>query len=212
MIDPMLTTCRHTDSVVSTESHHSSVADRELVHCDSQEMPTLEHCSSVPQVSPLSQSPVVSELFPSSSTAFPPLLVSDAVSPPPHSEPLALAAMGEIVGAELSSSAGPTASTSPTNQHLTQMDEPADQEQSVAQSVALKQLDDVTMLFLDHMRTVIECRQKLIPGENRVQHDERENHVSVLTHSWVNWEDLTKEERDHGIMHVNQWASYFGIS
>ncbi len=127
-VDPTLTTRGCTDSVVSTESHHSSVADHELVRCDSQETPTLEHCSSVPQVSPLSQSPVVLELFPSSSMAALPLPVSDAVSPLPQTEPLALAAMGEIVGVELSSSAGPTASTSQMNQHLTQTDEPADHE------------------------------------------------------------------------------------
>ncbi len=82
----------------------------------------------------------------------------------------------------------------------------------MAQSAAQKQLDDVTVLFLDRMRTVIECMQKPTPGENRAQHDERENHVSVLTHCWINWEDLTKEERDHFTMRVNQWALYFGIS
>ncbi len=78
----------------------------------------------------------------------------------------------------------------------------------MAQPVASKRLDDATELFLDHMRTVIERRQNPIHGENREQHDEREDHVSPLTYGWENFEDLTQEERDFTIMSVNQWATY----
>ncbi len=216
-IDPTLTT--RAESVVSTESD-SSIADRELAHYNLQETSLLVRSSLVPQVSPLSQSPMVSDLFPSPVKTSLPISDSDAVSSSLHTESSAPAATGDIVG-QLSSLAGLIASapltkqsdvieTVPAAAHELVVEE-STKEETMTQPVVSKRLDDATKLFLDRMQMVIERWQMPIPGENREQYDEREHHVTVLTHCWVNWEELSQEERDHATYRVNQWATYFGI-
>ncbi len=64
-------------------------------------------------------------------------------------------------------------------------------------------------LFLDRMRTALECLQKPFPDENQALRDEREDLVSRATQAWINFDDLTPLEKMGWTKRVQAWVAFF---
>ncbi len=155
---------------------------------------------------------MAAELFPFSSITSPPLPDSDAVSPPPHTESSTPAATGEIV-AELSSSAGPTASASLTKQQdATEKDITERFFDHLKQHGAIAQ--DPTVKFLDRM-FLVTCSMRSpvspIPGETEPQRQARELFVQRFAHYLNIYRDLDQSTKDILAVSVQKWAVRLGI-